>query len=351
MTTPDGFFTELGNTKPYMKIAFEGFAGCGKTFTMAQLAAGLHKRIGSEKPIVIFDTEHAAKFLKRFFQEKGIRVLHKESRSLADLKKAMAFCAEGGSDVLMIDSISHVWEDFLNSYKRNKKKNQTKLEFQDWGIIKPTWKAEFSDPFVRDPYHTLMTGRAAFEYEDEKDENGNRQIFKSGIKMKVEGETAYEPDILVLMSRKEDILGDAKEVWREATIIKDRSTLIDGKTFRNPTYEDFAPSVDYILEAPESSTLPAETDAATLFTEVENDHEWRRRRDIALEEIEGEMTKAWPGQSADAKRAKVVALEAVFGTTSWKKVESMSASRLEGCLISLREFVKKTNESAATAAS
>ena len=85
----DSFFTGLDNTKPYFKAAFEGFAGCGKTYTAAMVAIGLHKRIGSKLPVVIFDTEEAAKFLKPFFAEAGIQVLLRSSRSMADLKETM----------------------------------------------------------------------------------------------------------------------------------------------------------------------------------------------------------------------------------------------------------------------
>ena len=52
----DTFFTPIGNTKPYFKAAFEGFAGSGKTYTAALVAIGLHKKIQSKKPVVIFDT-------------------------------------------------------------------------------------------------------------------------------------------------------------------------------------------------------------------------------------------------------------------------------------------------------
>jgi hypothetical protein len=264
----DGFFSNLENTKPYLKIAFEGFAGCGKTYTMAQLALGLHKRIGSTKPIVFFDTEKSAKFLLPFFRDAGVKALHKDSRSLADLKETMKRCRDGLSDILLIDSITHVWENFIESYR--KEKNRKRLQFEDWGVLKPTWKREFSEPFVRDPYHSLMTGRAGYEYEDEKDEDGKRQIYKAGIKMKVEGETAYEPDLLVLMSRFEELLEDDKRVWREATIIKDRSTIIDGKTFKNPTYKDFAPAIDRILEEPVAREAAPERNAASLVDEGGN---------------------------------------------------------------------------------
>src|SRR5512147_1216235 len=239
----DNFFAPLENTKPYFKAAFQGFAGSGKTYTAALIAVGLHRMIGSKKPIVIFDTERASKFLKTLFADNNIDVLVRESRSMADLGLTMAKLREGSiADLLIIDSISHVWEDFVESYKR--RVNRQTLQFQDWGIIKPTWKKEFSDPFVTDPYHIIMTGRAGYEYDYERNKDtGKKELHKTGIKMKVEGETAYEPDMLVLMERYEEVLGKEKRVWREATIIKDRSTILDGKTFQDPTFDDFAPSV------------------------------------------------------------------------------------------------------------
>src|SRR5215208_2016343 len=79
---PASFFMPIGNTKPYFKAAFEGFAGCGKTYTSALIAVGLHQRIGSTKPIVIFDTEESAKFLKPLFASHNIEVFVKSSKSL-----------------------------------------------------------------------------------------------------------------------------------------------------------------------------------------------------------------------------------------------------------------------------
>lgn len=345
----DSFFSDLSNTKPYLKIAFEGFAGSGKTYTMAQVAAGLHKRIGSTKPIVIFDTEEAAKFLRRFFDGHGIKVLHKRSRSLADLLETMKRCREGASDILMIDSITHVWENFLAAYAEKNKRKAGRLQFQDWGVLKPTWKLDFSDPFVRDPYHCLMTGRAGHEYSDSIDDEGQRQIVKTGIKMKVEGETAYEPDLLVLMSRREDVVGVEKKVWREATLIKDRSTLIDGQTFANPTFEQFLPAIDYILENPVDRAA-VERDASELFESEEDKKKFAIARDILLEKIEGEMVGAWPGSSAEAKRAKSEALLASFGTRSWTEVTKMSLGPLEDGLAAMIKAAAAYKTKAAEAA-
>lgn len=264
--TDDGFFSELENTKPYLKAAFEGFAGTGKTYTMTMVAIGLYELIGSSKPVVVVDTETAFKFMKPFFVEKKIPVKHKQTRSLADLKEVHKRCRDGLSDIVLVDSITHIWEGFVQAYQRDK--NKARLSFEDWGIIKPKWRQEFSDPFVRDPYHYLMTGRAGFEYEDEKDEQGRRQIVKAGIKMKVEGDTAYEPDMLVLMERFEDILTDKKNVYRQATIVKDRSTIIDGKTFKNPAFKDFLPAIERMMANPVNRQASPERDAAELLNEL-----------------------------------------------------------------------------------
>ena len=343
-TKPKGaetFFAPIGNTKPYFKAAFEGFAGTGKTYTAAKIAIGLHKRVKSKKPIVIFDTEKAAKFLKAMFQKEGIEVLVRESRSLADLKETMSKMRQGAGEILVIDSISHVWEDFLKSYAE--KVRRTRLEFQDWGVIKPTWKSEFSDPFVRDPYHIIMTGRAGYEYENEiNKDTGKREIYKSGVKMKVEGETAYEPDLLVLMERIQEMEGGSiKKVVRQAVVIKDRSTVIDGKTFENPDYKDFAPSIDVMLEAPEELQTSAERDAGMLFRTEEEKYEWKQQKKRWLEEIENYLVSVWPSQAAEQKKLKIDAIQYAFNTMSWTVVESLRPEELEAGYKRIQDFVQK----------
>lgn len=322
----ENLFMDLENCRPYAKIAFEGFAGDGKSYTAVELAIGIHKLIGSQKPIAIVDTEKAMDKLRERFKDAGITAKVNNGRSLATVAAIIDTCNKGYADVLLIDSITHIWEAFLEAYKAEK--NKTRLSFEDWGILKPKWKKEFSDAFVNANTHIIFCGRAGFEYEDEKDDQGKRQIFKSGIKMKAEGETAFEPDILVLMEKVQNVLTDNKEIYRNATIIKDRTTKIDGKTFRNPTFEDFYPAISHLLDGTlkdlHGDELP------DTFHDFENKFsEMGRKRSQAIAEIEQAFNLMGLGTGKDEKKLKPAIMNKVFKVLSIEKLDSLPLKVVE----------------------
>jgi len=322
----ENLFMDLENCRPYAKIAFEGFAGDGKSYTAVQLAIGIHKLIQSQKPIAIVDTEKAMDKLRDRFKEADITAKVTNGRSLATVSAAINACNEGYADVLLIDSITHVWESFLEAYKAEKKK--TRLTFEDWGVIKPKWKQEFSDAFVNANTHIIFCGRAGFEYEDEKDDQGKRQIFKSGIKMKAEGETAFEPDILILMEKTQNILTDKKEIFRTATIIKDRTTKIDGQTFKNPTFDDFYPAIAHLLDGTLKDIHGSEI--PDTFHDFDNKFsEMGRKRNQAIAEIEQAFNLMGLGTGKDEKKIKPAIMNKVFKVLSLEKLDSMPLKVVE----------------------
>lgn len=335
------FFSPLGNTKPYFKAALQGYAGSGKTHTSALITIGLHRKIASKKPIIFFDTERASKFLLPMFTEAKIEVQVKESRSLADLKETMRLMREGYSDILIIDSITHIWTRFIESYKTSKKK--VYLTMHDWGVLKPAWFSEFSNPFVNDPYHIIMCGRAGEVFDSEiNEETGKKEMFVSGVKMKVEKETAYEPDLLLHMDRVQEMEGGAvTRVTRTATVLKDRSTLIDGKVFENPIFAHMEPVIDALLKNPIKRSTVAERDSAELVKTEESKREWRDKKDIKLEEIQNYMLSLWPSRNAEDNKMKVDAINFSFESLSWKAVELMSLEKLVAGFERLQEFGQK----------
>ncbi len=340
MATEESFFTAIGNTKPYFKAAFEGEPGTGKSWSAALVAIGLHKKIGSKKPVVLIDTEKAAKFLVPLFEEHGISAMVRETHSLADLVTAMKLCSEGYSDIMVIDSITHLWMDFQEAYKR--KLNRQTFQIQDWMAIKSDWNRNFSIPLVQSPLHIIATGRVSDRMEQEVDEDGRKEFTKTGVKMQAEKNAAYEFDVLVLMERHELITRAKREVWRQATVLKGRGNLLDGKVFKNPTYEDFAPAIEAVIKDPAAARFnPTDRDAGELIRTEEDKRKWVLERKRWLEEIEGYLVSIWPSTSAAEKKNKTDALEYAFQTRSWSAIETMRPDVLEDGYARIQEFVQQ----------
>ena len=328
-TKYDNFFTPLENDAPYVKIGIEGEAGSGKTFTLANIFEGLYRRLKSTKPIVIFDTERASKFLRPRFEKAGIPVIVKKSRTLADLIKTMQYCDEGNADLLFVDSITNVSQQFVDDYL--KKTNKKAMTLRDWGVVIPLWSKEFAYRMILANHHFGFTGRQGFTYSmEENEDTGRKEWVKTGVKMKVLGETAYEPDVLILMERFEKLISDKKEIYRLGTIIKDRSDLIDGRTFKNPTYEDFEPVVELILSDAIKETITASNPNSDIFGEDEDGRSNRRRKDILLENNENLLDKVAAGTTKEAKTLRLALKEyAYHGESSGLAIAEMTEAELE----------------------
>ena len=180
-------------TCAYLKMGILGFQGGGKTKTAGKTAIGLYKYMQSKgidvsnRPVAMFDTETGSDWLIPDFKAASVPFIVAKRRSFADLLTVMNE-AEAGASVLIIDSITHPWRELCESYMR--KKQRTFLQMDDWAYLKGEhgW-ARFTDAFVNSRLHVIMCGRAGYEFEDYKDDNGKRQIEKVGTKMKTEGET------------------------------------------------------------------------------------------------------------------------------------------------------------------
>jgi hypothetical protein len=325
-------FTPAHNTQAYLKAGFMGFAGDGKTFTATKLSIGLIELMrtrgldAGNKPAYFLDTETGSDWVKPQFDGASIELYTAKTRAFIDLITAIEEAEQNGS-VLLIDSISHFWRDLTDSYAE-KKNRRNGLQFQDWAWLKKEW-GRFTDLFVNSKLHIIMCGRAGYEYDFFEQEGGKKELEKTGIKMKAEGETGYEPSILVLMSKHREL--NTGRVWREGSVIKDRAALIDSKTFIDPTFEDFLPHIEYLNLGGEHQGVDTTRNSQGLV-EIEGKPGWqydKEQKEIALDEIMELLNKYHGGQSKEAKDAKGALVEKAFGTRSWKRVETFSRAKIE----------------------
>lgn len=332
------FATEMASKGNFIKAGFGGFAGSGKTRTASEFIVGFYKDLKLTKPILIIDNEKGARFLKMFFLKHlpKTQVFVKDTRRLADVIDAMQLLQNNEVEVLFIDSLSKIWYQYVKDYRTKNK--ITFMTLQDWGKLLPAWQEEFSDRFVSIDGSIIFTGRGGFTYEkeeDEKDEVGNvkkrGQFVKSGVKMKMAGETPFETDLNVWMEQVQEIQKDrAIKVTREAHIIKDRSDTIDGKVFINPTYIKFQPVIKFLKGLP-IGEIAGETNTTNLApAENWEAYDRKQRRTIEMEKITAVFDKhGYSGALPNKQKAiKAHSIEKIFGTTSITEIEKMDSTKL-----------------------
>lgn len=310
------------SSSAFLKSGILGFQGGGKTVTSAEILIGLYLHTldlglhDGTKPVAMFDTEKGSDWLIPMFKKAGVPFVVTKRQAFADLLKVIDE-AEATAFGLLIDSVTHPWRELVESYLR--KKERSYLAMDDWGYLKGEhgWK-QFTDRFVNSKLHIVMAGRAGYEYENYV-EDGRKKMEKVGTKMKTEGETGYEPDLLILMEQVED-LRTGKVVHR-ATVQKDRSQLLDGKQFDNPTFKEFLPHIQCLALGAAHVGVAMSGDSQHLLKTEKRDWQPVQRR-IVIDETKDLLTLFYPGQTAQDKTGKLRAMIAAFNA-SWAEIEEV----------------------------
>lgn len=336
------------NEQAFLKAGILGFPGSGKTYTAAHLAIGIAKSVaGANRPVAFFDTETGSDFLIKRFETEGVELLVAKSQAFRDLL-TVGKEAEGGCSVLIVDSITHVWRELCEAYRRRKRVNR--LEFQHWAEIKAEWAA-WTNFYLNSRLHIFVLGRAGYEYDYEENENtGKKELIKSGTKMRVEGEFGFEPSLLIEMERVAKGPEAGAGYYHRAHILKDRTDTINGRAF------DFSKPRDVYREGDWAATLEpfkpvfdalnlggahVGVDASRTSDEMFGDDGAGMARRatkvrIALETVETTLVMLWPGQDQKSKALKLAMVEAVFGERSWLAVEKKPLEVLEDGVSLLR---------------
>jgi len=321
----------LAKENPYLHMLLFGPMGGGKSYLSAQCVIGLYKwrreNQAEKRPILLVNTEESARWLFDDFEMAKVPVRLATTKSPADLVRLMDAVRDGAAAGLIVDSITHHWYNFVAAYKQ--RYNVKFMSIEHWGRIIPEWRELFSGRLIHAPYDYFLCGRSGFEYTMEKDEDtGKKTFYKSGVKAKIEGETGYEPDLCIYTQRIEDILEGRPEVCWEATVVKSRHKDTSGKTFRNAGWKDFAPAFFYLLNGSQPSVSLPEGDSGSLFG-PESNGEIKKQKEIILEKIEGLLVSIAPGSSAREKKWKTDILEEIFGSRSWKEIQTKPPKELQ----------------------
>ena len=335
-------------TPAFLKMGFFGNTATGKTFTAAKVLSQFIRDFCPDKQLCFYDTEPSAGYIKDMVYEiTGKKLLAIHSRSFSDLVQFMDLCRDKGH-VGLIDSITHPWRSLVEDYLSAKRSRvagvggnavNTKLSLKDWGPLKEMWGV-FSSKFAWGPIHVCIVGREGDVWESEEDEEGHSEMKKTGVKMKTETETGFEPSLLIQMK-----LINGQHL---AYVVKDRFNTLTGQiSGNNPDIEFFMPHIKKINLGGQGYT---ENKPEPVF---KNTHGLsletiKVQRAAILETVKDDMMLIYPGMTADDKTGRIKLLRKAFGTSSWTSLEEdfkqFPKEKLEAGLAIIKALQPKEEE-------
>ena len=190
-----------------IKLALAGCSGSGKTYSSLLTAYGI---TSNWSKIAIIDTESGSADLYAHlgnYNVLGLKTPYTPERYI----QAIETCEKAGMEVIIIDSISHCWENLLEFHS-----NMQGNSFTNWNKVTPR-QSLFVNKILTSNCHIIATMRSKQDYVlNEK--NGKLVPEKVGLKSIQRGEIDYEFTIVLDIDLK-----------HHAKASKDRTNLFADK--------------------------------------------------------------------------------------------------------------------------
>lgn len=190
-----------------IKLALQGCAGAGKTYSALLLAHGL---CNDWSKIAVIDSENGSADLYASLGDYNVLTLN-DSFTPETYIEAIKVCEDAGMEVIIIDGISQCWDNLLE-YHASLQGNS----FTNWQKITPRMNA-FMQKILQSDRHIICTMRCKQDYVlNEK--NGKMVPEKVGLKAVMRDGVDYEFTIVFDINTR-----------HMATVSKDRTNLFISK--------------------------------------------------------------------------------------------------------------------------
>ncbi|MCC4212257.1 AAA family ATPase [Leeuwenhoekiella parthenopeia] len=194
--------------KAKIKMALQGSSGAGKSYSALLIAKGLSGDDLSK--VAVIDTENGSSDLYSHLGNYNVLTMEPPYTPEKYIE-AIDICIGAGMDVIILDSISHCWEELIDFHSKLPGNS-----FTNWNKVTPRQKA-FVDKILQSPAHFISTIRTKQDYVlNLKD--GKYVPEKVGLKAVQRDGVEYEFTIVFDIDSKHFALAS-----------KDRTNLFNGK--------------------------------------------------------------------------------------------------------------------------
>jgi hypothetical protein len=277
-----------------LKMGIYGPPGSGKTFTSLLIGEGLANLTG--KRIAYVDTERGTDF---YCKAVPSRTVHPEAfdfdamytRSITEVVAEVRKLKPDEYGVIILDSMTHLWEAAIAAYGGRQTSAGT-IPMHAWGKIKKPYK-DLMSYLLSSPMHVIICGRQGTEYATDEE---TEELKAVGVKMKAEGETPYEPHILIRMEAiKPKKSNELAQIVAYAE--KDRTGVLAGRSFINPTFDTLVKPLLPLLGGTQAQIATGDETAA-------KDAEQLAKEEAERVKHSAEQLKQWQARIALATNKK-----------------------------------------------
>ena len=194
-----------------LRLALMGVSGSGKTFTSLKIAKGIGGKIA------LIDTERrsASKYADRFSFDVA-ELTH------PTIENYIKFVEEAKDyDVLIIDSLSHAWQELLEEIDRLARTEFQGNTFRAWSKGTPKQR-KLVNTILSFPNHVIVTMRSKTDYVVSTNDKGKPVPHRVGTGVEQGKGIEYEFDMLIEMNQDHlgQVLKDRTGKFQDAIIEK-----------------------------------------------------------------------------------------------------------------------------------
>jgi len=213
-------FTRATKQAARLRMAIDGPAGAGKTYTALAIASAL------ATPVALVDTEHgsASKYADLF----DFATLQLESFHPERFMEAIDAAESAGFGVLILDSLSHAWtgkDGTLELVDRAARRSQSQNSFAAWKDVTPIQNA-LVERILSSRLHIIATLRVKTEYVIQTNDRGRQEPRKIGLAPIQRDQIEYEFDVYGRLDQDNTLV-----------VTKSRCPALAGGVFQKPGAE------------------------------------------------------------------------------------------------------------------